>query len=509
MLSIFDEGAPAPCPDPFNLAAHVLAAADRVPDRIALQVVGPAMAERWSYARLAGAVRATGSGLLARGLRPGDRVLMRLGNTVDFPILFLGAIAAGIVPVPTSSQLTVPEVEKIAAEIAPALIVAAPDVALPETPPCEVLAVQDLRRLYDRSPCLWDMGSPDRLAYMIYTSGTSGSPRAVMHAHRAIWARQMMHDGWYGLTEDDRLLHAGAFNWTYTLGTGLLDPWTVGATALIPADGLDPATLPLLMRRYDVTLFAAAPGVYRQILHSLPPGGKAPPLPRLRHVLSAGEKMPEGTRAIWNSATGTQVYEALGMSECSTFISGSPARPAPPGTCGYPQTGRCIAVLDEGGEPVPRGDAGMLAIHLRDPGLFLGYWQAEDETAARFSGDWFLTGDSVSMGDDGAITYLGRNDDMMNAGGFRVSPVEVERAMADFPGVREVAAVEVEVRPGVTVIAAFYVADTDLPEEMLADHAAARLARYKQPRLFRRIEALPRGANNKVARRVLRDGFVA
>ncbi len=506
MLSIFDEGAPPPCPAPFNLAAHVLARADELSDKIALQVLSPTFAERWSYKRLSDAVRGTGSGLLARGLRPGDRVLMRLGNTVDFPILFLGAIAAGMVPVPTSSQLTQPEVEKITAEIAPALIVAGPDVALPATPPCDVMSVQDLRRLYDRSPCLWDMGDPDRLAYMIYTSGTSGNPRAVMHAHRAIWARRMMHDGWYGLQESDRLLHAGAFNWTYTLGTGLLDPWSVGATAMVPADGVDAATLPLLMRRFDVTLFAAAPGVFRQILRALPPGGKTH-LPRLRHVLSAGEKMPEGTRAIWNSATGTQVYEALGMSECSTFISGSPARPAPPGTCGYPQAGRCIAVLGDNGQPVPRGDAGMLAIHRPDPGLFLGYWQAADETAARFSCDWFLTGDSVSMGDDGAITYLGRNDDMMNAGGFRVSPVEVERAMADFPGVREVAAVEVEVRPGVTVIAAFYVADHDLPEDALADHAAARLARYKQPRLFQRIEALPRGANNKIARRVLREGF--
>ena len=104
------------------------------------------------------------------------------------------------------------------------------------------------------------MGDPDRPGYIIYTSGTSGQPRAVTHAHRAIWARRMMWEGWYGLTENDRLLHAGAFNWTYTLGTGLLDPWTRGATALIPGKGVTPDTLGLLMQQHDATIFAAAPG---------------------------------------------------------------------------------------------------------------------------------------------------------------------------------------------------------------------------------------------------------
>jgi acyl-coenzyme A synthetase/AMP-(fatty) acid ligase len=114
------------------------------------------------------------------------------------------------------------------------------------------------------------------------------------------------------------------------------------------------------------------------------------------------------------------------MSEVSTFISASPARPAPPGASGYPQPGRRVAVLDADGAPVPRGAPGTLAVHRDDPGLFLGYLNQPEDTAARFAGDWFLTGDTVSMADDGAITYLGRDDDMMNAGGYRVSPLEVE-----------------------------------------------------------------------------------
>ena len=163
--------------------------------------------------------------------------MLRLGNGPEFPIAFLGAIAAGLVPVPTSAQLTEAEITKLAADLDPAAVVAGDGIALPDHP-ARVIPAEILRKAEDAAPCDYAMGDPNRLAYMIFTSGTGGSARAVMHAHRAIWARQMMYRGWYGMGPDDRLMHAGAFNWTYTLGTGLMDPWTLGATALIPADGV-------------------------------------------------------------------------------------------------------------------------------------------------------------------------------------------------------------------------------------------------------------------------------
>ncbi|MGC9369782.1 MAG: AMP-binding protein [Paracoccaceae bacterium] len=503
MLSLFDDPPPAPCPAPFNLAAYVLGHAAAQPDKIALAVVRPAGAERWSYGRLEAAVRGVAGGLSAMGLAPGAPVLLRLGNTVDFPIAFLGAIAAGLLPVPTSSQLTAPEITKLAGEIDPALVIAGPGIALPEHP-APVIDTGALEGFFEHAPAEYVMGDPDRPAYMIYTSGTSGVPRGVVHAHRAVWARRMMWEGWYGLTAADRLLHAGAFNWTYTLGTGLLDPWSIGATALIPGEGVTPQSLPLLLKRFDATIFAAAPGVFRQMLR----GGAPLNLPKLRHGLSAGEKLPEALRQAWTGATGTPVYEALGMSECSTFISGSPARPAPPPASGYPQPGRRIAVLGEDFQPVPRGTPGQLAVSNRDPGLMLGYWKAEAETAARFHGEWYLTGDMVEMAEDGAITYLGRADDMMNAGGFRVSPVEVEAALSQHPAIHEAAATEVTVKADTTVIAAFYTGEA-LPEAELKAHAAERLARYKQPRLFVHLDALPKGANNKLNRRLIRQQYEA
>ncbi|MFN6952591.1 MAG: AMP-binding protein, partial [Albidovulum sp.] len=199
----------------------------------------------------------------------------------------------------------------------PALIVAGKNVALPSATPCPILDEATLRGFEGRPARDWVMGNPERLAYIVFTSGTSGVPRAVAHAHRAVWARRMMREGWHGIGPDDRVMHAGALNWTYTLGVGLFDPWTAGATALIPAEGVAVEQLPLLARRFDATILAAVPGIYRRLLTE----NESLNLPRLRYGLSAGEKLPCTIRNRWRAATGTDLHEAMGLSECSTFLS--------------------------------------------------------------------------------------------------------------------------------------------------------------------------------------------
>lgn len=489
---------PPPCPVPFNLAAYVLAKAALLPEKPALIILGDD-GPHYSYARLEAAVRGCGTLLLRQGLARGDRVLLRLGNSPAFPIAYLAAIAAGLVPVPSSAALTVPEITAMARVVAPALIVADENIALPDFA-CPVLRAAQVLAAEALAPCAYQMGDPDDLAYIVFSSGSSGQPLPVAHAHRAVWARRMMHGDWQSLGADDRLLHAGALNWTYTLGVGLLDPWVQGATALIPGHGLVTGDLARLLARFEASIFAAAPGVYRQMLRS-----DIPPLPALRHGLSAGEALPEVTAAAWRDATGTEIYQALGMSECSTFISGAPGRPAPAGAIGFAQTGRRIAVLDHNGRPVAPGQPGTLAIHRDNPGLMLGYFDQPALTAGRYAGAWFLTGDQVSQDGDGAIRYLGRDDDMMNPGGYRVSPLEVEAAIATAPGVTDCAVVEVEVGPSNRIIACLYTAAGPISEAVLADHAALHLARYKQPRGFIRLDALPRNANNKLNRAALRQ----
>lgn len=499
MLSEFDMGPLPTCPAPFNMAHYVLSAGAKTPDKIALSVLG---VEDWTYRDLRAAVLGTATGLLQAGTTPGDRILMRLGNTVDFPLAYLGAIAAGLVPVPTASALTAREVAPMIKTLNPALILRDPAVDCPED--ARTLSLDALRAMRDLPAAQWHMGDPERAGYIIYTSGTSGKPRAVVHAQRAIWARQMMFEGWYGLRAEDRVLHAGAFNWTYTLGTGLMDPWTMGATALIPAAGTSAAELPTLIAAHRASIFAAAPGVYRQLLNQ----PTIEPMPDLRHGLSAGEKLPPAVAARWQAATGTAIFEAYGMSECSTFVSSAPDHPTAPTVLGRPQTGRRIALLGADG-PVPLGKEGTIAVHRTDPGLMLGYLDAPEETAQKMQGEWFLTGDQGSMDGDHQITYLGRNDDMMNAGGFRVSPVEVESCLAKFEGITAVGAAEVSVKQDVTVIAAFYTAPAPLDEGALRRYAQVNLARYKQPRLFIHLPHLPMGANGKLLRAKLRQQFEA
>jgi len=503
--ALWDEGPPPPCPARFNMAAHTLAAALRSPEKTALEVLAaPGVSvERWTYAALADAVLRTAGGLAAQGLRRGDRVLLRLGATSDFPRIFFAANALGAVPVPVSSQLTAAEVAAVIADLEPRLVCLGAGLALDPAPGAPVLGPDALAALADAPPACFAETRADDPAYMVYTSGASGRPKGVVHAQRAAWARRMMWTGWYGLTPEDRVLHAGAFNWTYTLGAGITDPWAIGATALIYAGPADRTVWPRLAAAHCATIFAAVPGVYRQMLET--GDDLARGFAGLRHGLSAGEALPDSVRDGFAAATGKAIYEAIGMTEVSTYASFAPGRPPRPGRVGRPQHGRRVAILREEGEGLAAcGEEGLLAVSRRDPGLMLGYWRRPAETDAAFRGEWFVTGDRARMDPDGALEYLGRADDLITAGGFRISPLEVEAALAAHPGVTEAAAAALEVRPGVRVIAAWYVPrGAPVPEAELAAHCAARLAAWKRPRAFRHVDELPRSANGKLLRRQL------
>ncbi|MBL9063963.1 class I adenylate-forming enzyme family protein [Tabrizicola sp.] len=495
MRSVLDTRPFPVAPSAFNLAGHVLARAGNLGSKPALLLLHPDSEDTLSFADLLALTQGCGGWLVAQGLNPGDRVLMRLGNSLAFPVLYLGAIWAGLVPVPTSSALTAGEITRLAALVAPRLILAEPGIAVPAHP-APILA-PDLATWASSAPAPLHLGDPQREAYVIFTSGTSGTPMAVSHAHRAILARANMHSHWEGMTEADRILHAGALNWTYTLGTGLLDPWTLGATALVPAAGTLAADLPARLARSQATIFASAPGVFRQMLRA-----PFPPLPRLRHGLSAGETLSPALREEWGKKTGTDLHEALGMSEVSTYLSGSPARPAPPGTAGHVQPGRHVAILGDDDLAVPRGEAGELAVSTSDPGLMRGYIGHPPPQGA-----WFRTGDAAWMAKDGAITHLGRKDDLLNAGGFRVSPAEVESAFHDLPGLAACAVTQVEPSPGTTILALFYEASCVLDETLLHQRAEKALARWKQPRHYQRLDALPRTGTGKLIRRALAAAY--
>ncbi len=466
--------------------------------------------QTWSYAETWERVQRIGRGLLARGLKPGDRVLVRLPHSPDYAFAFFGATVAGLVPIPASPQLTTEEAAFLVDDSEAHAIVATPEMRLPGFEGLELFA-SELETLDGPSSEGLPETDAEDPAFLIYTSGTASHPKGVLHAHRSIRGRALMRQGWQGFQADDVTLHAGMLNWSYTLGVGLMDPWAAGAHAILVDAAPDAAAWPALLRRLRVTILAAVPTVYRQILKYGRPEDED--LSALRYGLCAAEPLLPELLAEWRRRVGTELYEALGMTEVSTYISSGPATPVRPGSPGRPQSGRRVAILaqDGGEEPLPPGEVGLLAVHRTDPGLMLGYWQRPEEDEAVTRGEWFVGGDLASIDRDGYVWFHGRADDVIKSFGYRLSPVEIETALASCPGVAEVAVVALPVDEAKTLVTACVVPQREgaVTEAALEGHAARHLADYKRPHQYRFVDALPRTRNGKLQRRLLAERMLA
>lgn len=456
----------------------------------------------------------------------GERVLIRLPNCLEYPIAFLGTLRRGAVAVPASVQLTADEIVFLARDAGARVLVTAA-AHWPALRPA-LAAVPVLRHvllagalpgaaeggalpLDDALAGVAPSAAPhptaaDDPAYLVYTSGTTGFPKGVLHAHRALLGHQPAAEYWfaYGPEGSDRVLHAGQYNWTYVLGTGLMDPLYRGVTTIVHQGPPDPGVWPRLIARHGATIFIAVPTLYRQILQRTQAG--AADVPTLRHCMSAGEPLSGEVLAGWQARFGQPIYEGLGMSECSYYLSQPRGWPIRPGSAGFPQPGHAVALLDpETLTPVAVGNEGMLCIPRDDPGLLLRYWNRDAEAAEHFRGDWFLTGDFARRDADGYLWFLGRRDELINTFGYRVSPFEVERVIKDHPAVADCAVVGEEVAPGKIVVAA-YLAPRPQTALDLADilaYARQHLAAYKAPRLVYLVDELPRTRNGKILRRAL------
>ena len=499
-----------PVPKRFNLARYCLAENARLrPDETAITVVGDHVAQRWTHGEFDLNVRRFAAGMRSLGLPAGARVMIRMGNEANAALAYFATIAAGYVALLASSQLTFEEADFLLRDCGAAVLAlgSAFEDEAHEAPGVVVLRGGEFAALGHHAP-LSDYADTvaDDPAYLVYTSGTTSRPKGVLHAHRAAWGRRPMRAHWTGLGPGDVMLHAGAINWTYTLGVGIVDPLSAGASAVLYNGHPDPAIWPQLIAAHGATIFAAVPGVYRQILKYGAP--ERADLSSLRHCLSAGAALPTRLLEEWRARTGKEIFEAFGMSEISTFISSGPSTPVKADSPGRPQPGRVVAALpqEEGETPLPVGQTGLLAVHRDDPGMMLGYWNRPDEEREAFRGDWFVSGDLVEFDSDGYMWRHGRADEVMNAGGFRVSPAEVEKCLLAFDHVAEAAAAE---RPGrdaeSTIIKAYVVmrdgAQGD--EAALLAHCHAHLAAYKRPRAVVFLDALPRNANGKLKRSAL------
>lgn len=460
--------------------------------------------ERLSYWLLEQQVLAVAAGLRQLPMAEGSVLFIQHGNSLDSILLFFATIAAGHIAVPLSSQLSGYEIARLAERLRPAYIFSAKadELATPAGP-----SVRELR-----SASALHEPVRQRLrdtAYILFTSGSSGEPRAVAHGHKVIQGREPIRKQWLQLSADDVLLHAGDFNWSYTLGCGLLDTWAEGAAGALYTGERKPERWPELINRAGATIFAAVPALYRRVLKYADLASLKGS--RLRFAVSAGDALPAAVYSEWRERTGLELYEAFGMTECSTFISSGARVNVRPGSPGKIQAGRHIDVIDEAsGQPVAPGVIGQLAVHHDEPGLMLGYLEGEKQADLSPGDHWFLTGDLMLRDELGYLWPQGRVDDMLNVSGFRISPLEVERALLSHPEVLEAAVTATQAKLHVDVITAFIVRKQlgKRPDiEVLVKHLQARLAEYKQPRRYVFVTRLPRNANGKVLRRELAQRF--
>lgn len=459
-------------------------------------------------------------------LKVGDRVLIRLPNSLAYPIAFLGAMKAGAIAVPTSTLLTAEEVAYLAKDSGATVLVT--DKAawaelkdhLTEATqlkqvllsgagaliPVDALHVQDL------SLALAAINHPrpavktraDDPAYLVYTSGTTGYPKGVLHAHRALLGRAPASQYWFDFDDagQDRIMHSGKFNWTYVLGSGLMDPLYLGKTVIVHEGKNDAQLWMRLIAKHRATIFVGVPTIYRQIIQKTQ--ANQADVPSLRYCMSAGEHLSDEVLSQWRTRFGMDIYEAVGMSEFSYYLSQSKYRPIRAGSAGFPQPGHAILLLNpETLQVVEPGEEGMICVPLDDPGVFLSYWNLPEETAKYKHDGYFFTGDYARYDADGYIWFLGRKDDIIKSFGYRVSPYEIERVMKAHPAVADCAAIGESLEADKVLVVAYVIlqANTSATPEELVSYAKQHLAAYKAPKTVYLAHDFPRTKNGKILRK--------
>jgi 4-hydroxybenzoate-CoA ligase len=458
------------------------------------------------------------------GVRREERVAMIMLDTVDFPIVFLGAIRAGIVPVPLNTLLTADQYTYVLADcrakvlfISEALLPVIKDIVgrLPDLEHV-VVAGKDAhghKQLSDELARESDSFAtaathPDEPALWLYSSGSTGMPKGVRHLHASIaatadtYAKQVL-----GIREDDVGLSAAKLFFAYGLGNALTFPMSVGATTILNSERPTPALMFALMKKYNPSVFFGVPTLFSAMLNDealkSERGGA-----KLRLCTSAGEALPESVGNSWKSRFGVDIIDGVGTTELlHIFLSNAPGD-IKYGTAGRPVPGYKVRLVNESGGDVADGEIGELLVDAPSAGD--GYWNQRSKSLRTFEGPWTRTGDKYIRDAEGRYTFCGRADDMFKVSGIWVSPFEVESALITHPSVLEAAVVPEADPEGLLKPKAFVVlradAKTEGLHEALKEHVKQKIGPWKYPRWIDVVDNLPKTATGKIQRFKLRDG---
>jgi benzoate-CoA ligase len=472
-----------------------------------------------SYAELSNRIDRMAGAWAGLGVERGDRVLLCLLDTRDFPTVFLGAIKAGVIPVPLNTLLTADDYSWILDNSEARAVFVTGELAdrwsAINHPGTRFVSSDggpwaDLDIMLANSEPRFEPADTGRddIAFWLYTSGSTGRPKGAMHRHSSLRLTANLYGiGTAGFREDDVVLSVAKQFFAYGLGNALTFPYAVGATVVLFNGRATPDAISALMVQHKVTVLGGVPTFFAGWLLS-PDCPNKKDVPGLRVPLSAGEALPTHLAKAFKARFGVDIIDGLGSTEMlHIFVSQRPGE-VRYGCTGKPVAGYRVRLVNDAGGEAAVGEVGDLQIC--GPTSAAAYWQSPDKTAAAFQGEWTISGDKYIADAEGWLTYAGRCDDMLKVGGIYVSPIEVEEALASHDDVIEAAVVGALdaaglIKPRAYVVLRDGITACDRIEADLQAHVKSILAPYKYPRWIIFLPQLPKTATGKIQRFQLRD----
>jgi acetyl-CoA synthetase len=457
----------------------------------------------WYFGELIARSAGLSGAFAARGVGRGDVVMTLLGNRVEWALTLLACWRMGAVALPCSPQLRRHDLELRASAAAPALCVGEEDLldGLPDEVTAMTLAEVTETLDEDRpqeTPAPVERMDPEDPALIVFTSGTTGEPRGVVHAYRYLTGQRLQAEHWLGSRPGELVWCTTAPGWSKSARNVFLAPWLTGAAATIHDGRFDPAERLDIAEALGVNVLCQAPTEYRMLAKRT----ALRPLPTLRRAVSAGEALEAETVSAFREAMGVEPADGYGQTETGHVSGNLDGEPVVPGSMGKPLPGIELRVAQDDAEAAP-GAVGELQLRASSsPTFFSRYLDGE-----RFTGEWWPTGDLVRA-ENGHLFFESRDDDVIVSAGYRIGPVEVESALLSHPAVAEAAAVAAPDPERGAVVRAIVVPREREPGEELArelqEHCKRETAPYKFPRIVEFATELPKTASGKVKRAELR-----
>jgi benzoate-CoA ligase family protein len=476
-----------------------------------------------TYGELIERARQFASVLTEKGIQPGERVLMCLLDTADWPAAFLGTLYAGRVAVPVNTLMTEDDYRYMLADSGARMLVvsqallpkfeklvaAIPEFHLVVADGHEELPHQDLDLLIDAAaPAERPLPTTcDSIAFWLYTSGSTGKPKAAVHVHADLKLTNDLYAApILGITENDVCFSVAKLFFAYGLGNAMTFPLLAGATTVLLPDRPTPDGVAALIKQHQVTVFYAVPTFYAAFLAS-PAAPKREEL-KVRCCVSAGEALPPDIGRRWKERYGVDILDGLGSTEMlHIFLSNRPGD-VKYGTSGKPVPGYDIRLVGDDGNTITAPNE-MGELQVRGPTSAVMYWNNREQSRTTFLGEWTRSGDKYVQDEEGYYVYCGRRDDMLKVGGIYVSPFEVEGALQSHPDVLEAAVVawpddDALIKPKAFIVLKSANAACDALAVALQEHCKQKLAPYKYPRWIEFRADLPKTATGKIQRFKLR-----